>query len=59
MENFRLRVTHDELQNIYGLSGLVFLIGQMQISVPKAITKPPIHIQMTSGRTSALSVAWF
>jgi hypothetical protein len=38
-------------------AGSVFFIGQMQIKVPKAMTKPPIHIQMTSGRTSAFNVA--
>ena len=40
------------------LRSLAFPIGTRQISVPKAMTKPPIHIQITSGRTKTLSVAW-
>ena len=32
-------------------------IGQIVIKVPSAITKPPIHIQTTNGRTSTFKVA--
>jgi hypothetical protein len=32
-------------------------MGEMQIKVPKAMTNPPIHIQITNGRTSTFKVA--
>jgi hypothetical protein len=57
MADFKLQITGCRIQHNHVSTGSIFRIGQMQINVPRAMTKPPIHIQITSGRTSALSVA--
>ena len=59
-----LSVVHSEVRpesafalTVQSSCGGVFPNGKMQISVPRVITKPPIHIQTTRGRTRTLRVA--
>jgi len=44
-------------QKSHGAADAALPIGEMQIKVPKAMTNPPIHIQITNGRTSTFKVA--